>query len=165
MSSFESLISKAIFGDEKDKADAMRKSTCKLAASRVMACQCGQILDQTTVHVLEVIDLATSEEKTLAACCPDCAKLHADKVATLARVQAAEFRYVWQTWKRTIEVNGGFEMSHVNIRYYAVPPCQKSIEQCRDHGKDHRAYGWNRQIDPRWNDEQKEAYQQGYEGK
>jgi hypothetical protein len=49
-------------------------------------------------------------------------------------------------------------------RYYRVPPEDKSVEQCRDHGIDHQAYGWNPQYDPRWTDEQIEAYLKGYYG-
>lgn len=104
MSSYESLIAKAILGDDKDKADSMRKTTCKLAASTAMVCQCGHILEQKTVHVLEVIDVATNEEKTLAACCPDCAKSHAVKLETIARVQKQTNRYRWQTWRKTIDI-------------------------------------------------------------
>jgi hypothetical protein len=95
MSSYETLIA---------RADSMRKTTCKLAASHVMVCQCGHILDQRTVHVLEVVDVATGEEKTLAACCGDCAKQHAVKLETIARVQRETNRYRWQTWKRTIDI-------------------------------------------------------------
>ena len=54
--------------------------------------------------------------------------------------------------------------AHVWTRYYQETPETKSIEQCRSHGADHKAYGWNPQIDPRWSDEQKNAYVQGYEG-
>ena len=104
MSSYESMIAKAVLGNETDKADAMRQTTCKLAASQVMVCECGHILDQKTVHVLEVIDVAKNEEKTLAACCPDCAKYHAVKLETIARVQQKTNRYRWQTWKRTIDI-------------------------------------------------------------
>jgi hypothetical protein len=48
-------------------------------------------------------------------------------------------------------------------RSYQIPPQDKSIEQCRSHGADHRAYGWIPQYDPRWSPEQKEAYWAGYE--
>jgi hypothetical protein len=104
MSSYESLIAKAIIGNDKDKTEAMRQTTCKAAASHMMVCECGHILDQRTVHVLEVVDVATGEEKTLAACCPDCAKSHAVKLETVARVQRETNRYRWQTWQRTIDI-------------------------------------------------------------
>lgn len=48
-------------------------------------------------------------------------------------------------------------------KYYQVPPDKKTTEDCRSHGNDHAAYGWIPQIDPRWSDEQKAAYVEGYE--
>jgi hypothetical protein len=48
-------------------------------------------------------------------------------------------------------------------RYYHVPPQEKTLEACRSHGADHRAYGWCPQYDPRWSPEQQEAYWDGYE--
>ena len=50
------------------------------------------------------------------------------------------------------------------VRYYAVPPHEKTLETCRTHGKDHKAYHWRQQIDPRWSAEQIEAYRAGYSG-
>jgi hypothetical protein len=47
--------------------------------------------------------------------------------------------------------------------YYQEPPESKSIEACESHGRDHAAYGWMRQIDPRWSEEQRQAYVRGYE--
>lgn len=51
---------------------------------------------------------------------------------------------------------------HINTRYYYVRPENKSVETCRSHGADHGAYGWNSQLDPRWSEEQKMAYIEGY---
>lgn len=48
-------------------------------------------------------------------------------------------------------------------RYYHAPPQDKTLEDCLNHGKDHRAYGWCPQYDPRWSAEQQEAYWNGYE--
>ena len=48
------------------------------------------------------------------------------------------------------------------VRYYAVPPHEKTLETCRTHGKDHKAYHWRQQIDPRWTAEQIAAYREGY---
>jgi hypothetical protein len=48
-------------------------------------------------------------------------------------------------------------------RHYTVPPEDKSLEICRNHGADHRAYGWSPQYDPRWSPEQQEAYWSGYD--
>ena len=50
------------------------------------------------------------------------------------------------------------------VRYYAVPPHEKTLETCRTHGKDHKAYHWRQQIDPRWTAEQIAAYREGYPG-
>lgn len=49
-----------------------------------------------------------------------------------------------------------------NHRYYHVPPEQKSVELCRQHGRSHAAYGWSKQIDPRWSQDQFLAYLDGY---
>ena len=50
-------------------------------------------------------------------------------------------------------------------KYYSQPPAEKTIEDCRSHGEDHRAYRWSPKIDPRWSDEQKQAYIEGYENR
>lgn len=54
---------------------------------------------------------------------------------------------------------------HHQIRYYNEPPQNKTVAQCKSHGDDHRAYGWTKQIDPRWSAEQIAAYNKGYEGR
>lgn len=46
--------------------------------------------------------------------------------------------------------------------YYAIEG--KSLEQCRRHGANHRAYCWSPKVDPRWNDDQVRAYLDGYNG-
>ena len=57
-------------------------------------------------------------------------------------------------------------VSHVETRYYGEPPQRKSVEQCRQHGRDHGAYNWAPQVDPRWTEAQIAAYRAGYaEGK
>ena len=38
-----------------------------------------------------------------------------------------------------------------------------SIEKCRYFGESHASYEWNRQLDPRWTDEQQKAYHEGYD--
>lgn len=48
-------------------------------------------------------------------------------------------------------------------RFYNVPPNKKTVQQCREHGIDHRGYGWSKQIDPRWNEEQRAAYEDAYD--
>ena len=47
-------------------------------------------------------------------------------------------------------------------RYYNIPPEEKSIQDCFNHGADHKAYKWAPQVDPRWNEEQKTSYWKGY---
>lgn len=47
-------------------------------------------------------------------------------------------------------------------RYYQQKPEDKTLEACEKHGRDHKAYRWGPQLDPRWTDEQKAAYQRGY---
>lgn len=53
-------------------------------------------------------------------------------------------------------------LQNLYVRYYDVPPEFKTVEQCRSHGQDHKAYGWIMKIDPRWSWEQEQAYLQGY---
>ena len=49
-----------------------------------------------------------------------------------------------------------------NCRYYQIGPERKTVEECASHGADHKAYGWLRQLDPRWSKEQREAYDVAY---
>jgi len=46
--------------------------------------------------------------------------------------------------------------------YQAINNSDTPIEACRYFGETHASYGWNRQLDPRWTDQQKEAYHEGY---
>jgi hypothetical protein len=50
-------------------------------------------------------------------------------------------------------------------RFYNAPPEKKSLDCCAEHGYQHKAYGWSKQIDPRWSDEQKQAYLNAYNSK
>ena len=50
-------------------------------------------------------------------------------------------------------------------KYYQVDPEQKPLTVCYQHGLEHKVYGWSPKIDPRWSDEQKQAYIDGYEQK
>lgn len=47
--------------------------------------------------------------------------------------------------------------------YYQQSPTEKTLQMCKQHGLDHGAYGWCPLVDPRWTDEQKAAYVEGYE--
>lgn len=37
-----------------------------------------------------------------------------------------------------------------------------TLEDCRQHGRDHRGYGWSRRPWGHWTEEQKKAYEEGY---
>ena len=47
-------------------------------------------------------------------------------------------------------------------RLYQVPAEKKTVEDCANHGLDHRAYGWYGGVDPRWSEEQLVAYERAY---
>lgn len=66
---YEEIIGTALLTG--DHETAMRRTTCKLAASTAMFCQCGQVHDQKKIHVVEIV-YADSTEKTVAALCPAC---------------------------------------------------------------------------------------------
>lgn len=50
------------------------------------------------------------------------------------------------------------EIPHHSIRYYNCPPDKMTLEKAAAHGANHRAYGWSLKLDPRWSQEQREAY-------
>lgn len=106
MSSYESLIGAALLGDEDAKNKAMRRVTCKLAASQKMFCDCGSILDQKTVHVLEMTHKETNKESTLTACCKTCAEKQGAKLQTIVRLHGSEYEVYWTTWNARIEITG-----------------------------------------------------------
>jgi hypothetical protein len=60
------------------------------------------------------------------------------------------------------DTDGNPKVDVREIRYYQVPPEEKSVSQCASHGADHAAFGWCQQLDPRWNDEQIDAYRRAY---
>ena len=49
-----------------------------------------------------------------------------------------------------------------SYRYYDNSPYTMTNESCRVYGSDHKYYDCDRAIDPRWNKEQCDAYEQGY---
>lgn len=86
---YEEIIGTALLTG--DHATGIRRTTCKLAASRAMFCGCGQIHDQKRVHVVEVV-YADNTEKTVAALCPACyAKQEPTLQATVDKV-AKDYR-------------------------------------------------------------------------
>lgn len=50
----------------------------------------------------------------------------------------------------------------INQRFYQTDPQDKTLEQVASHGDDHKAYGWGRQLDNRWTQDQVDAYLAGY---
>lgn len=54
-------------------------------------------------------------------------------------------------------------IKHHCVRYYRTPPEEKTLKDCYSHGSDHKAYGWYPGVDPRWSQEQREAYCRGYD--
>ena len=66
---YERIIGTALLTGDHDKA--LRRTTCKLAASTRMFCGCGNVLDQKTVHVVEIVH-NDGKEQTVAALCPEC---------------------------------------------------------------------------------------------
>jgi hypothetical protein len=106
MSTYEELVGAALLGDDKAKTDSMRKVTCKLAASTRMFCDCGEVLDQRTVHVLEMVHRETGKESTLTACCKVCAEKQGAKLQQIVRLHGAEYDVFWTTWKARIDIAG-----------------------------------------------------------
>ena len=47
-------------------------------------------------------------------------------------------------------------------RCYQEAPEKKTLQDCRNHGSDHKAYRFYGGVDPRWSEEQKAAYWEGY---
>jgi hypothetical protein len=103
---YESLIGAALLGDDKQKTDSMRQITCKLAASTRMFCDCGEVLDQQTVHVLEMVHRETGKESTLTACCKSCAEKQGAKLQQIVRLHGAEYEVFWTTWQARIDISG-----------------------------------------------------------
>ena len=66
---YEQIIGQALLTGDHDKA--LRQITCKTAASTRMFCGCGNILDQKTVCVVEIVH-NDGKEQTIAALCPEC---------------------------------------------------------------------------------------------
>lgn len=106
MSSYEKLVGAALLGDDKAKTDSMRQITCKLAASQRMFCDCGDILDQQTVYVLEMVRREDGKESTLTACCKACAIKQGDKLQQIVRLHGAEYEVYWTTWRARIDIAG-----------------------------------------------------------
>ena len=106
MSTYEELVGAALLGDDKAKTNSMRQITCKLAASTRIFCDCGEVLDQQTVHVLEMNHRETGKESTLTACCQSCAEKQGAKLQQIVRLHGAEYEVYWTTWRARIDISG-----------------------------------------------------------
>jgi hypothetical protein len=106
VSTYEKLVASALLGDDKAKTNSMRQITCKLAASQRMVCDCGDILDQSTVHVLEMVRKEDGKESTLTACCKSCAEKQGAKLQQIVRLHGAEYEVFWTTWRARIDIGG-----------------------------------------------------------
>ena len=108
---YEQIIGTALLTG--DHSTGMRRTTCKLAASRAMFCGCGAVHDQKKVHVVEIVH-NDGKEQTIAALCPDCwtkNKAAIENVATKAaalHIEAKQEPPVVRvaTWDRFIVIKG-----------------------------------------------------------
>ena len=103
--SYGNLIADAILApaDSSARDDSKRRIVCKTAASTQMTCHCGEVLDQSTVCVLErSYPEQQLADDTIVACCPSCrlvADTHVVKfMANKTRVSHPGAAYTWLTW-------------------------------------------------------------------
>ena len=108
---YERIIGTALLTGDHDKA--LRRITCKTAASTAMFCGCGNVLDQKTVCVVEIVH-NDGKEQTIAALCPECyaknlpAIENVAKKATALHIEAKQEPPVVRvaTWDRFIIIKG-----------------------------------------------------------
>lgn len=106
---YEEIIGTALLTG--DHATGMRRTTCKLAASTAMFCQCGAVHDQKKIHVVEVV-YADNSEKTVAALCPACFKEQEPTLQNTVNKVAKDYRDNDQapphirvaTWSKSITI-------------------------------------------------------------
>ena len=108
---YEKIIGTALLTGDHDKA--MRRITCKTAASTRMFCGCGNILDQKTVCVVEIIH-ADGKQQTVAALCPDCWTNNKAAIENVAKAASKDYIEAKQeppivrvaTWAKFIVIKG-----------------------------------------------------------
>ena len=108
---YEQIIGTALLTG--DHETGMRRTTCKLAASRAMFCGCGNVHDQKKIHVVEIVHNDKREE-TIAALCPDCFRKNLPAIENVARKASADYIEAKQeppivrvaTWQQFIIVKG-----------------------------------------------------------
>jgi hypothetical protein len=108
---YEQIIGQALLTG--DHATGMRRTTCKLAASRAMLCGCGAVHDERRIHVVEIVH-NDGAEQTIAALCPECWKKNLPaiervaKKATALHIEAGQEPPIVRvaTWGKFIIVKG-----------------------------------------------------------
>lgn len=86
---YEEIIGTALLTG--DHETAIRRTTCKLAASRAMFCGCGAVHDQKRIAVIEIV-YADKSEKTVAALCPACFAKQRDTLQATVNKVAKDYR-------------------------------------------------------------------------
>lgn len=107
--SYGNLVAEAILStDPAAKADALRQMTCKGLASTQMTCHCGDILDQSTVCVLERCwHDKTLPDDTIVVCCPKCRQIAEKHVRKYTSRRAGKAVYKWLTWDAEFVIDSG----------------------------------------------------------
>tara|TARA_R110002167_G_scaffold17216_6_gene66066 strand:+ start:2253 stop:2855 length:603 start_codon:yes stop_codon:yes gene_type:complete len=100
--SYGNLVAEALLHPERSE-DCQRQIACKTAASTQMVCHCGEVLDQSTVCVLErSYPEQQLADDTVVACCPAC-RVEADMHVVKYMVGKTHLlhpgaTYTWLTW-------------------------------------------------------------------
>ena len=108
---YEKIIGTALLTG--DHETGMRRTTCKLAASHRIFCGCGDVLDQKTVCVVEIVH-NDGKEQTIAALCPECFAKNLPAIEGVAKKATADYVEAKQTppvvrvatWKKFIVIKG-----------------------------------------------------------
>jgi hypothetical protein len=90
--SFEGMVGRAIFGDDKEKNLQMIRIDCKLYASQKIFCECGGILDQKKIQILR-----DENEKVKAVCCQKCREKAEEKFQGV-NVASGLRGWTWANW-------------------------------------------------------------------
>lgn len=66
--SFEKVIAAALMGNADDRQKGLDRISCHAVTAQKIQCNCGEILDQETITVVE----SRKDGRTVAAYCPSC---------------------------------------------------------------------------------------------
>ena len=108
---YEQIIGTALLTG--DHETGMRRTTCKLAASRAMFCGCGNVHDQRRIHVVEIVH-NDGKEQTIASLCPECFAKNKAAIENVATKTAEDYVAAKQeppivrvaTWGKFIVIKG-----------------------------------------------------------